>query len=212
MAMGRLSAGSAIVPLCGALILTGCAQASPVARPTIGSPSASASVTQTREERTTRLAQEWDLTGSPLPNDWPDIPLPRGTEVVSAYAIGAEPRRTWTATFTTTAGSALDLAEPIIEALRERDYVPIAKYVGAEETNTGLYSFAAPTFAIYVVLGEDQGQPNLVITVRGSSDESTAQAEPSPGLDPRIEPQEPSSAATAPAATPRASARPSPPA
>jgi hypothetical protein len=77
--------------------------------------------------------------------------------------------RTWTATFTTDSGTALDMADPIVAALRAREYVPIAEYVGAAETNTGLYSFAAPTFAVYVVLGEDDGQPNLVLTVRGST-------------------------------------------
>lgn len=157
---------------CTALILGGCSGEPPAPRPTIGSPTPTAVQTAVAEGRGAQLARQWELTGSPLPDDWPDVPLPRGTEVVTAYAIGTDPRRTWTATFTTSTGTALDLAEPIVAALREREYVPIAEYVGASETNTGLYSFAAPTFAIYVVLGEDDGQPNLVLTVRGSADES----------------------------------------
>jgi hypothetical protein len=60
--------------------------------------------------------------------------------------------------------------------MRERDFIPIAEYVGPAATNTGLYSFAAPSFAVYVVLGEDDGRPNLVITVRG-----TATLPPGPG-------------------------------
>ncbi len=90
--------------------------------------------------------------------------------MVTAYAIGAEPRRTWTATFAADEGTALDIAEPVVAALRERGYMPIAEYVGDAATNTGLYSFAADTFAVYVVLGEDDGQPNVVITVRGTTD------------------------------------------
>lgn len=154
-----------------ALLLAGCG-GQPTAIPTIGSPSPVATQASTDADRSAELAEEWDLTGVPLPADWPDIPLPRGSEVVTAYAIGAEPRRTWTATFAADRGTALDLAEPVVAALRERDYVPIAEYVGAAATNTGLYSFAAPTFAVYVVLGEDDGRPNVVITVRGSADES----------------------------------------
>lgn len=154
-----------------ALLVAACG-GQPAAIPTIGSPSPIATQASADADRANALAEEWDLTGVPLPADWPDIPLPRGTEVVTAYAIGAEPRRTWTATFTADRGTALDLADPVVAELRARDYVPIAEYVGAAATNTGLYSFAAPTFAVYVVLGEDDGRPNVVITVRGSADES----------------------------------------
>ena len=160
-------AGLALAPAA----LAGCAEA-PQPVPTIGSPSPSASAPTQGADRAAALAKEWGLSGQPLPGDWPDVPLPRDTEVVTAYAIGAEPRRTWTATFTTDRGTALDLAEPVVAELRDRGYVPIAEYVGAASTNTGLYSFAAPTFAIYVVLGEDDGRPNVVITVRGSTDPS----------------------------------------
>ena len=149
--------------------LGGCAAAEPQARPTIGSPSPTPTQTTAAATEPFSWPEQWELTGAPLPDDWPDVPLPEGAEVVTAYAIGSMPRRTWTATFTTDSGTALDMAEPIVAALRARDYVPIAEYVGAAETNTGLYSFAAPTFAVYVVLGEDDGQPNLVITVRGST-------------------------------------------
>ena len=60
--------------------------------------------------------------------------------------------------------------------------------MGAAETNTGLYSFSAPTFAVYVVLGEDDGQPNLVLTVRGSTGrhrqrQSQRAADRDPGAD-----------------------------
>lgn len=159
-----------MITLCaGLLVLGGCDAAEPQARPTIGSPSPTPTPATSGRDRAVELAEKWKLTGAPLPEDWPDVPLPKGAEVVTAYAIGAVPRRTWTATFTTDSGTALDMAEPIVAALRKREYVPIAEYVGAAETNTGLYSFAAPTFAVYVVLGEDDGQPNLVITVRGST-------------------------------------------
>ena len=167
--MGRPGTTRTVLALCaGLLLLGGCAQGQPQARPTIGSPSPTATKTTAAFDRSVELAKEWDLTGAPLPADWPDMPLPKGAEVVTAYAIGSPPRRTWTATFTTDSGTALDMAEPIVAELRRREYVPIAEYVGAAETNTGLYSFAAPAFAIYVVLGEDDGQPNLVLTVRGS--------------------------------------------
>ncbi len=151
-------------------LVAGCAtQPEPIV-PTIGSPSPSTPPSATATKRPDALAAAWDLTGTTLPSDWPDdVPLPRGTEVVSAYAIGAAPRRTWSATFTTPRGTALDMAEPVVTALQDLEYVPIAEYVGAPETNTGLFSFAAPSFAVYVVLGEDDGQPNVVITVRGST-------------------------------------------
>lgn len=153
----------------GLLALGGCSSGAPQARPTIGSPTPTPTASAAAFDRALELAREWELTGEPLPADWPDVPLPRGAEVVTAYAIGSLPRRTWTATFTTDGGTALDLADPIVAALRERDYVPIAEYVGAAETNTGLYSFAAPAYNIYVVLGEDDGRPNVVLTVRGST-------------------------------------------
>lgn len=161
---------TAVAALCtGLLVLGGCSTGEPPPRPTIGSPSPTPTPSATTADRALDLAREWELTGALLPADWPDVPLPRGAEVVTAYAIGSPPRRTWTATFTTVGGTALDMAEPIVAALREREYVPIAEYVGAAETNTGLYSFSAPKFAVYVVLGEDDGQPNLVLTVRGDT-------------------------------------------
>ena len=160
----------ALLSLCaGLLALGGCSAGAPQARPTIGSPTPTPTASAAAFDRALELAREWELTGEPLPADWPDVPLPRGAEVVTAYAIGSLPRRTWTATFTTDGGTALDLADPIVAALRKRDYVPIAEYVGAAETNTGLYSFAAPAYNIYVVLGEDDGRPNVVLTVRGST-------------------------------------------
>ncbi len=168
--MRRSGRRGAALGAAGALIaLTGCA-GTPQAVPTIGSPTPTPTPTASPDDRSTSLARQWQLTGSPLPGDWPDIPLPEGTRVVAAYAIGAEPRRTWTATFASDEGTALDIAEPVVAALRERGYMPIAEYVGAAQTNTGLYSFAADTFAVYVVLGEDDGQPNVVVTVRGTTD------------------------------------------
>jgi hypothetical protein len=169
--MGKPGTTRAAVAVCASLlVLGGCTAAQPQARPTIGSPSPTPTRTAAADDRARQLAKEWELTGAPLPEDWPDVPLPKGAEVVTAYAIGSMPRRTWTATFTTDSGTALDMADPIVAELRAREYVPIAEYVGAAETNTGLYSFAAPSFAVYVVLGEDDGQPNLVVTVRGSTD------------------------------------------
>ncbi len=164
----RWRAGSAAL---AAIALAGCGAAEPAALPTIGSPTPTPSATQVSSDRSSELADRWDLTGTALPPDWPDIPLPRGTDVVTAYAIGAEPRRTWTATFEADAGTALALAKPVVKSLRGQGYRPIAEYVGAAETNTGLYSFAGPTFAIYIVLGEDNERPNLVITVRGTTNE-----------------------------------------
>jgi hypothetical protein len=175
---------AAALALSVTLLGAGCA-GQPEPLPTIGSPSPSAAQVSADDDRATELARRWDLTGVPLPADWPDVPLPRGTEVVTAYAIGAEPRRTWTATFAADRGTALDLAEPVVAAVRARQYVPIAEYVGAAETNTGLYSFAAPTFAVYVVLGEDDGRPNVVITVRGSADESAGLTAPTEPTAPR---------------------------
>ena len=170
--------GGAVAAGAVALLLAGCA-GEPAAIPTIGSPAPTPTASSVLTNRGAQLSEKWDLTGADLPDDWPDIPLPQGTEVTTAYAIGSEPRRTWTATFSGDRGTALDLAAPVVKALRARAYVPIAEYVGAAETNTGLYSFAAPLFAVYVVLGEDDGRPNLVITVRGSASES-ASAEASP--------------------------------
>ena len=183
----------------GLLVLGGCGAAEPQARPTIGSPSPTPTPTTAAFDRAVQLAEQWNLTGAPLPADWPDVPLPKGAEVVTAYAIGSPPRRTWTATFTTDSGTALEMADPIVAALRAREYVPIAEYVGAAETNTGLYSFAAPTFAVYVVLGEDDGQPNLVLTVRGSTG--------SPGIANLS--GRPPTGTGAPTATPPATATPS---
>lgn len=175
------------------LLLAGCAGA-PHEVPTIGAPAPSASSSPPLSDWPRELASTWNLTGARLPEDWPDIPLPRGSEVVTAYAIGTPPTRTWTATFSADRGTALDLAGPVVDALRERGYTPIAQYVGAAETNTGLYSFAAPTFAVYVVLGEDDGYPNVVITVRGGDAE---------GLTPSALPSQPTPAVSAtPSTTP----------
>lgn len=166
----RLRVGGGVAALVAVLGLgvSGCAAETPAALPTVGSPSPSPTQVQPDTDRAAQLARRWGLAGAELPGDWPDVPLPRDTEVITAYAIGVEPRRTWTATFAADRGTALDLAEPVVAELRERGYQPIAAYVGAAATNTGLYSFAAPTFAVYLVLGEDDGRPNLVVTVRGS--------------------------------------------
>ena len=166
-----------------AILATSGCSGQPAAIPTIGSPAPIPTASATALDRGAELARTWNLTGAALPDDWPDIPLPEATEVTTAYAIGSEPRRTWTATFSADRGTALDLAAPVVKELRARGYVPIAEYVGAAQTNTGLYSFAAPMFAVYVVLGEDDGHPNLVITVRGSAREddsiATGSARPS---------------------------------
>jgi hypothetical protein len=165
---------AAVVAAAALLLASGCGAGEPAALPTIGSPSPSATPSPVDTGRAAALAKEWDLVGVPLPDDWPDIPLPAGTEVTTAYAIGAEPRRTWTATFAADRGTALDMAEPIVAEMRSRGYRPIAEYVGAAATNTGLYSFAAPTFAVFVILGEDNGRPNVGITVRGTNDPNGA--------------------------------------
>lgn len=165
---GRVRGARVLVAAVVLGVVAACA-GQPSALPTIGSPTPSPTASPVTGDRSAQLARQWELTGAPLPADWPDVPLPRGTEVVTAYAIGSEPRRTWTATFAADTGTALDAARPVVQALRKRDYVPIAEYVGDADTNTGLYSFAAPTFAVYIVLGEDAGRPNLIITVRGST-------------------------------------------
>jgi hypothetical protein len=208
--MGRPRTTRAAITLCaGLMLLGGCNTAEPQGRPTIGSPSPTPTPSTSGRDRAVELAEKWKLTGAPLPEDWPDVPLPKGAEVVTAYAIGALPRRTWTATFTTDSGTALDMADPIVAALRTREYVPIAEYVGAAETNTGLYSFAAPTFAVYVVLGEDDGQPNLVITVRGSTASAGTEVlrPPNPTAAPTL-PATPSPSATGSADPPSASPAP----
>lgn len=162
--------------------LAGCS-GTPTAVPTIGSPQPVAAATPaTPTGRAAELARRWHLTGTALPDDWPDVPLPERTEVVTAYAIGAQPRRTWTATFASDTGTALHLAQPVVAAMRARGYVPIAQYVGEASTNTGLYSFAAPTFAVYLVLGEDDGRPNLVITIRGTTDPNAGLPTPEPSI------------------------------
>ncbi len=186
-----------MVVLCAALlVLGGCGTAGPPqAVPTIGSPTPTPRQTTAAFDRSRQLAREWGLTGALLPADWPDVPLPEGAEVVTAYAIGSLPRRTWTATFTTDGGTAMDMAKPVVAALRARKYVPIAEYVGAAETNTGLYSFSAPGFAVYVVLGEDDGRPNLVLTVRGATASTGA-----PGFS-RAQPTGSAASSTTPTAT-----------
>ena len=208
--MGTPGTTRAAVAVCaGLLVLGGCSAPEPQARPTIGSPSPTPTQATAADDRARQLAKEWKLTGAPLPEDWPDVPLPKGAEVVTAYAIGSMPRRTWTATFTTDGGTALDMADPIVAALRSREYVPIAEYVGAAETNTGLYSFAAPSFAVYVVLGEDDGQPNLVVTVRGSTDplgtaDLTGRSPTATGAPPASQPAPASPSATGTASPPPA--------
>lgn len=154
----------------GAVLLgpSGCG-GEPKTLPTIGSPSPTSSASPTPGDRSSQLATQWKLSGVPLPNDWPDVPLPMGTEVLTAYAIGSDLRRTWTATFAGDTGTALQLAEPLVAALRAKGFTPTAQYVGPAETNTGLYSLAKPSLAVYVVLGEDGGRPNLVVTVRGAA-------------------------------------------
>lgn len=198
----RAATACTAVALMAAISLAGCA-GTPEPVPTIGSPVPTLAASEQVVDRAAELAEAWELTGTPLPGDWPDVPVPRGSEVVTSYAIGTEPRRTWTATFTTDRGTALDLAEPVVAELRERGYVPIAEYVGEAATNTGLYSFAAPAFAVYVVLGEDDGRPNLVITVRGSTDPSAGLpsdlASLLPGASTTPAPAEP---AASPATTP----------
>jgi hypothetical protein len=191
------------------LLVAGCGgEPEPLA--TIGSPTPTPTQVALAADRPAQLARRFDLTGVPLPADWPDVPVPAGTEVVTAYGIGAEPRRTWTATFLADRGSALDLAEPVVAVLRERGYVPIAEYVGAASTNTGLYSFAAPSFAVYVVLGEDDGRPNLVLTIRGAAalpGQDGAGVVPMPSPSPSTSPGA-SSAASEDAGSPAPSANP----
>lgn len=180
---------------CCVLASAACTPGEPRAVPTIGSPTPTPSVTASTSGRAEQVARQWGLRGSPLPEDWPDVPLPRGTEVVTAYAVGDPPRRTWTATFLADEGVALDLARPVVEALAEQGYQPIAAYVGAPGTNTGLYSFSAPQWAVYVVLGEDNGRPNLVITVRSAAasptPEASAIASPPGGDPPSATPRQP---------------------
>lgn len=172
--------GGGAAALLTVAVLTGCA-GTPAALPTIGAPAPTSSAVASPSNGAESLAQEWDLRGAALPADWPDIPLPAGTDVITAYAIDSEPQRTWTATFASDRGTAIDLAEPVVEELRKRGFAPVAQYVGGAATNTGLYSFAGPGIAVYVVLGEDDGRPNVVITARGSSQPS---ALPTPGWKP----------------------------
>ena len=63
--------------------LSGCA-GQPTAIPTIGSPEPVAGVSPSMSSvRSAELARQWKLTGNDLPEDWPDVPLPTGTEVIT---------------------------------------------------------------------------------------------------------------------------------
>ena len=185
----RARAVSAVVSVLVVAVAGGCSSGQSSAAPTIGSPApvveSSAPATAPTDSE---LMATYNLTGVELPADWPDIPLPKGTEVVTAYAIGDPPQRTWSATFTQDTGTALKMAEPVVTALRERGYTPIAAYSGEAQTNTGLFSFAAPTFAVYVVLGEDDGLPNVTITVRGTTDADAGLPTESDRPDASVEP------------------------
>ncbi len=149
------------------LALAGCS-AGGGERPVIGVPAPSVTPTETVEAMATRtaLAVQWELTGASLPADWPDLPLPKGARVVTAYGVGTGDERSWTGTFTAESGTAADLARPMVASLRRLDFQTRTQYLGADRTNSGIFSLADDDFEVFIVLGEDGGRPSVAVTVR----------------------------------------------
>lgn len=113
-----------------------------------------------------RLRAKYQLSGMELPADWPAVPAPRGTRVVSAYGIGEEPNRTWSASFVGAASAGANkLAKPVVAALKANGFQPVSEYLDPSDSSSGLYSLRSTQLAVYLVLGELDGHPNIVMTV-----------------------------------------------
>lgn len=167
------------------LLLTGCGSAQTDA-PVVGSPSPElSSQPPTTPGRPGQLRARWNLTGIDLPSDWPDIPLPKGTQVASAYAVDSPPRRTWTASFIGQDGTALELAKPIIKQLAKLGYVPVSAYSATADADAGLFGFTGDHYSVYLMLGEVDGKPNLLITVRQQGTRDSGTSSPSALGSPR---------------------------
>lgn len=187
------------------LALAGCA--GPAAElPVVGAPTPTPTTTVTEAVgRADQLRAQYQLGGIDLPSDWPDVPVPPRTSVSSAYAIDASPRRTWTASFVGSASkgapTAQELAGPVLKALEKAEYQPISAFTDPDE-DAGLYGFEGPNYSVYLVLGDLDGQPNIVMTVRqrGAKDAGGAtSALPTATLPPVTTPTAPTTAsATAP--------------
>lgn len=207
--------GGALLAL-SASALAGCSGPE-AALPVVGAPAPSPTTTVTEAPgRADQLRTQYQLTGIDLPSDWPDVPVPPGTSVSSAYAIDASPRRTWTASFVGSASkgapTAEALASPVIKALEKAGYQPISAFTNPDE-DAGLYGFEGPNYSVYLVLGDLDGQPNIVMTVRqrGSKQAGpTSSSLPSGTLPPLATqsaptgPTAPSSPTVPPASTPTA--------
>jgi hypothetical protein len=196
------------------VVLAGCA--SPAYRPpVIGAPTPSAATSATQAPgRSEQLRQTWQLTGVDLPSDWPEVPLPKGSNVASAYAVDSAPRRTWTASFVGKSSStgkpvtALAMSKPVTKALLKAGYQPVSAYSAPGDANAGLFSFAGKDYSVYLVLGDLDGHPNIVMTVRqrdpGGASASATWPTPSaalPSVSPSSVSPSPASATPAPTST-----------
>lgn len=167
-------------------LLAGCG-ATNVDTPVIGSPSAApSSGPPTTPGRPGQLRAQWNLSGIDLPGDWPDIALPKDTQVASAYAVGSPPRRTWTASFIGESGTANELAKPIIKQLTKDGYTPVSAYTATADADAGLFGFSGEQYSVYLMLGEVDGRPNLLMTIRqqgsqeGAGSLSPSETSPNP--------------------------------
>lgn len=172
---------SALSVVAACLVLAACSGTAQTP-PTIGAPLDSQSATASAAPgRPDQLRAKWDLTGVDLPNDWPDVPVPKGTTVASAYAVDSAPRRTWTASFLSESDkrTASKMAKPVAAALLDAGYQPVSAYT-PDDPNAGLLSFSGPQYSVYLVLGDRDGHPNVVMTVRQrGADESGTPGLPS---------------------------------
>lgn len=157
---------------CFLLTVGACAGTTPAALPTVGATAGGTSSTSppppTEGGSSAALAAEYGLTGMALPADWPTgVPLPSGTRVVSAFAIGEDPDRTWSASFVGPADTGADkLAKPIVKALKKDGFEPTSEYHDPDDVDSGLYGLAGRDLAVYLVLGETDGHPSIVMSVR----------------------------------------------
>ncbi|MGV1003445.1 MAG: hypothetical protein ACOYEV_01510 [Candidatus Nanopelagicales bacterium] len=169
---------TAVPLLCGTLLLsTGCAStplATPDDMPTVGAPQ-TVTASPTGEPTVAagsgaRIAEKYNLTGMALPADWPSaVPVPAGTRVVSAFAIGESPQRTWSASFLGSSDTGADkLAKPVVKKLRKAGFAPTSEYHDPQDADSGLYGLSNKKLAVYLVLGETDGHPSIVMTVRQS--------------------------------------------
>lgn len=124
-------------------------------------------VTPTPSDQPPGLREKYQLSGMELPADWPAVPVPRATRVVSAYGIDVKPNRTWSASFVgATSTSANKLAKPVVKSLKADGFQRVSEYLDPSDSSSGLYSLRSSQLSVYLVLGELDGHPNVVMTVR----------------------------------------------